>query len=163
MKMTTTKITWMIAGLVLACFLPATTRAQAETGADEYKTPASTTEAAAVKPSFQGSFSLAYPVGCGGNKLDPGKYTLSMKTEGMHKTVTIHREGSDVVLAVLSVSQIPASGQNALLVRHGPGPKSHTIEGVYLDNIKTVFYLDKSGKEKPLDKMFAGVDRLPLS
>jgi hypothetical protein len=162
MKMKMTKITLLIAGLVLANFWPATTRAQAEVSPDNYKR-VPVTPVPPVQPSFQGNFSLSYPVGCSGNRLDPGKYTLSLITEGMSKTLTIHREGGDVVLTVLSVSQIPASGQNALLVRHGPGPKSHTIEGVYLENIKAVFYLDHSGKVKPLDKMFAGVQRVPIT
>src|SRR4029077_12943718 len=60
MKKSFTKIAWMVAGLVLACFCVASTHAQAEVEADNYprlNTVPITLEA--VKVDFQGNFSLA--------------------------------------------------------------------------------------------------------
>ena len=99
MKKLLTKIAWMIAGLVLACFCAASTHAQADVTPDDYKrlnTVPITLES--VKVDFQGNFSLPSEVQCHGHKLAPGKYTLMVKTVGNDKMVTLQREGSDVVL-----------------------------------------------------------------
>jgi hypothetical protein len=79
--------------------------------------------------------------------------------------VTLQREGSDIVLQSRPVppTSVPDEGRSAVLVRHGPGPGSHTLEGVYLENLKLVLFLDESAHTRPLDKMFASVKRLPIS
>jgi hypothetical protein len=161
-----TKIAWMVAGLVLACFCSATSHAQATIAPDNYQrlnTVPYTPET--VKVDFQGNFSLPNEVQCHGHKLAPGKYTLMVKTVGTDKMVTLQREGSDVVLHSRPVTPTSVSdqGHSAVLVRHGPGPGTHTLEGVYVEILKLVLFLDESGNTKPLDKMFASVIRLPIS
>ena len=77
------RITWLLTGLVLACFLPLTTHAQAETGAQEHAT--SNTAPIAIPPSktdFEGHFSLPFQVQCHGHKLVPGEYTLVAIEDG---------------------------------------------------------------------------------
>jgi hypothetical protein len=88
-----------------------------------------------------------------------------VKTVGKDKMVTLQREGSDVVLHSRPVTPTSVSdqGHSAVLVRHGPGPGTHTLEGVYVEILKLVLFLDESGNTKPLDKMFASVIRLPIS
>ena len=141
-KNTTTKITWMVAGLMMACFSPVITRAQADTAAEEYHSTNTGPGAPApsVKTDFQGHFSLPYEVQCHGHKLAPGDYTLVVKTVGEDKMVTLQREGSDVVLHSRPVTPTSVSdqGHSAVLVRHGPGPGTHTLEGVHLENLKSV-------------------------
>jgi hypothetical protein len=163
-KRTMTKTMWIVAGLAIACFWPATTHAQAEVAPDDYKAenmmPA--TPAPPVKADFEGKFSLPFQVQCSRNKLAPGQYTLAVRTEGTGKIVTIHREGGDIVLTARIVTQPSDSGQSALLVRHGPGPRTRTIEGLYLGNLNMTLYLDESGNANPLDKMFASVQRAPI-
>jgi hypothetical protein len=166
MKKLLTKISWIVAGLVLACFCSATTHAQAAIAPDNY--PRSNTvpfTAPSVKVEFEGSFSLPNEVQCHGHKLTPGKYTLMVKTVGTDKMVTLQREGSDIVLQSRPVTPTSVSdkGHSAVLLRHGPGPNSHTLEGVYVESLKLVLFLDESGNTKPLDKMFASVVRLPIS
>jgi hypothetical protein len=167
MKKLLTKIAWMVAGLVLACLCSATAHAQAEVEPDNYKrlntvpiTPDTT-----VKVDFQGNFSLPNNVQCHGNKLAPGRYTLVVKTVGKDTMVTLQREGGDIVLQSRPVTPASASnqGHSAVLVRHGPGPNSHTLEGVYVESLKLVLFLDESGHTKQMDKMFASVMRLPIS
>jgi hypothetical protein len=160
------RITRLLAGLLLACFLPLATHAQAETGAQEHAT--SNTAPMATPPSktdFEGHFSLPFQVQCHGHKLAPGQYTLMVKTVGDDKMVTLQREGSDVVLQSRPVppTSVPDEGHSAVLVRHGPGPSGHTLEGVYVENLKLVLFLDESGHARFLDKMFAGLKRLPIS
>jgi hypothetical protein len=166
MKNLLTKTAWMAAGLVLACFCSATTHAQATIAPDNYprlNTVSITPEI--VKVDFQGNFSLPNEVQCHGHKLAPGKYTLMVKTIGTEKMVTLQREGSDVVLHSRPVTPTSVSdhGHSAVLVRHGPGPGTHTLEGVYVEVLKLVLFLDESGHTKPLDKMFASVIRVPIS
>jgi hypothetical protein len=88
---------------------------------------------------------------------------LAVKTAGTSKIVTIHREGSDIVLTARIAASPSDSSQSAVLVRHGPGPRARTLEGVYLDKIKMMLYLDESGAANALDKMFASVQRVPIS
>jgi hypothetical protein len=83
MKKLLTKIAWMVAGLVLACFCSPTTHAQADVTPDDYKrlNTVPITDPS-VKVDFQGNFSLPNGVQCHGHKLAPGKYTLMVKTVG---------------------------------------------------------------------------------
>jgi hypothetical protein len=118
-----------------------------------------------VKTDFQGHFSLPYEVQCHGHKLAPGDYTLVVKTVGEDKMVTLQREGSDVVLNSRPVPPTSVSdhGPSAVMLRHGPGPGTHTLEGVYLENLKLVLFLDETGHTNPIDKVFASVKRVPIS
>ena len=57
----------------------------------------------------------------------------------------------------------PDQGHSAVLVRHGQGPGSYTLEAVYVESLKLVLVLDESGHTQFLDKIFAGVKRVPIS
>jgi hypothetical protein len=165
MKNTTTKTTLILTGLLLACSWPTTTHAQSEIAPDYFE-PANmvpVAPAAPAKVDFQGSFSLPNQMQCSGNKLAPGQYTLAVKTEGSNRIVTIHRDGSDIVLTAHNVTKVSPAGQSVVLVRHGPGPQIWTLEGIYLENLNITLYLDESGSANPLDKMFASVKRVPIS
>jgi hypothetical protein len=49
------------------------------------------------------------------------------------------------------------------LVRHGQGPGNYTLEAVYVEKLKLVLMLDESGHTQMLDKIFAGVKRVPIT
>ena len=167
MKKRMTSLAWIILGLAVACFLPVSTHAQAETTPDQYKesNAAPHNTPAPIKPDFQGHFKLAVEVQCHGHKLVPGEYTLMVKTVGQDKMVTLQREGSDVVIQSHPIvpTTVPDEGHSAVLVRHGPGPSGHTLEGVYVENLKLVLMLDESGHVKFLDKVFGGIKRVPIT
>jgi hypothetical protein len=152
--------------LILAAFFPVIAHAQAETGAQEHQSSNMTAiTASSAKTEFQGHFSLPYEVQCHGHKLVPGEYTVLVKTVGDDKMVTLQREGSDVVLHSRPVppTSVSDQGPSAVLLRHGPGPGGHTLEGVYLENLKLVLFLDETGHNNPIDKVFASVKRVPIS
>ena len=134
-------------------FLTVITHAQADTAAEEYHSTNTGPGAPApsVKTDFQGHFSLPYEVQCHGHKLAPGDYTLVVKTIGEDKMVTLQREGSDVVLNSRPVPPTSVSdhGPSSVMLRHGPGPGSHTLEGVYLENLKLILFLDETGHTNP--------------
>jgi hypothetical protein len=166
MRTAITRFAPVAVGLLFACFFPQTTRAQAETHPEEYKGDNMTSVSpASAKVEFTGHFSLPYDVQCHGHKLAPGKYTVLVKTVGQDKMVTLQREGSDVVLQSRPVppTSVPDEGHSAVLLRHGPGPGGHTLEGVYVEDLKLVLFLDDAGHTKPLDKMFASVQRVPIT
>jgi len=161
-----TKISLSIAALLLASFWPAPARAQAETAPEDYNKAANMAPVTAsnVKPDFKGSFDLPNQVQCHGHKLAPGKYILLVKTVGESKMLTLrHEGGTEVVVQVKNASPSSAPGQSAVMVRHGPGPSSWTLEGIYVENLNMVFTIDESGHSRGLDKMFASVKRLPIS
>jgi hypothetical protein len=118
-----------------------------------------------LKTDFEGHFTLPFEVQCHGHKIAPGKYTVVVKTVGEEKMVTLQREGSDIVLQSrpMPPTSVPDEGHSAVMVRHGPGPKSHTLEAVYVEDLKLVLFLDESGHQRFMDKMFAGLKRLPIS
>lgn len=160
------QISRLIPVLILAAFFPVISHAQAETGAQDHEThnmaamvhTPSTTE-------FEGHVSLPYQVQCHGHKLAAGEYKLFVKTVGEDKMVTLQREGSDVVLKSRPVAPTSVSdhGPSAMMLRHGPGPGTHTIEGVYIENLKLVLFLDETGHANPIDKVFASVKRIPIT
>jgi hypothetical protein len=156
----------LIPVLILAAFLPVIAHAQAETGAQEHES--SNMAAVAHTPSkteFEGRVSLPYEVQCHGHKLAAGEYKLLVKTVGEDKMVTLQREGSDVVLHSRPVPPTSVSdhGPSAMMLRHGPGPGTHTLEGVYIENLKLVLFLDETGHANPIDKVFASVKRIPIT
>src|ERR1700732_1243405 len=130
------QVSRLIPALILAAFFPVISHAQAETGAQDHEThnmaamvhtPATT--------EFEGHVSLPYEVQCHGHKLAAGDYKLLVKTVGEDKMVTLQREGSDVVLHSRPVPPTSVSdhGPSAMMLRHGPGPGTHTLKGRYLD------------------------------
>jgi hypothetical protein len=165
MKLTLRRNTWILAGLLLASFWPATTHAQAETAPDEFKSPntAPHVPAPPAKADFEGTFSLPNQVQCHGHKLPPGLYTIAVKTVGENKMITIQHDKSDTVLTVVRVSDTPTSGPSVVMMRHGPGPRTWTLEGVYIEKSKVSLYLDEGGHTNFLDRMFASVKRVPIS
>ena len=167
MKKRMTKITWTILGLVFAVLFPITTHAQAETAPDEHKADnMARIEALSAKTEFEGHFSLPNKVQCHTHKLEPGDYTVVVKTleDGM-KLVMFRREGSEVVVESRPIppTSVPDEGHSAVLVRHGPGPGNYTLEAVYVESLKLVLMLDESGHTQFLDKIFAGAKRFPIS
>jgi len=165
MKISMTKSAWLFAGLALACFWPATARAQAETTPDTYKEHNAVphTSAAPAKVDFQGKFTLPFEVRCHGHKMPPGQYTLTVKTVNDAKMATIEHDGKETVLQVSRVSQSSDSGKSAVMVRHGPGPRAHTVESVYVEPLNMMMYLDESGHTGFMDRMFASLKRVPIT
>jgi len=158
------KASMLTAALALACLLPATARAQAEVAPDNYdleapqSAPAAQPALATTKTQsaadFDGKFSLPYNVNCGGKALAPGAYSLTVKSAGSNRVVTIHRNGEDTNLVVRRVSQRPASSTSALLLRRA-GP-ARTLEAVYVQQLNAVLYLDATSNR-------GQIERLPIS
>jgi len=167
MKKRMTKITWTILGLMFAVLFPITTHAQSDAAPDQYKADnMARIEALSAKTEFEGHFSLPYKAQCHMHKLEPGNYTVVVKSleDGM-RLVMFRREGSEVVVESRPIppTSAPDQGHSAVLIRHGQGPGAYTLEAVYVESLKLVLVLDESGHTQLLDKIFAGVKRVPIS
>ena len=169
MKGMMTKAMLMLAGLALACFWPATTHVQAEVSPDIYAIdnaapipqPQMTLEANAQQAAeFQGNISLPYHVQCSGKKLAVGQYTVAVKTEGAKKTVVLHKDGSDVKLAVRQIAPASKADRSALLVQSAG--QTRMLEAVYVASMNAILYLDHDWKLSLLDRM-QSAERLPIS
>jgi hypothetical protein len=170
MKANWTKAMLTVAGLALACFWPATTHAQAEVSPDFYAIDnsapiqqpqvalAANTQQAPAE--FQGNISLPYQVQCRGKKLAAGQYTVAVKTDGAKKTVVLHKDGSEVMLAVKQITPVSRSDRSALLVQSAGATRM--LEAVYVSSLNAILYLDHDWKLSLLDRMKTA-ERVPIS
>lgn len=170
-KGTTMKITiaakasFLTLALGFACLLPATARAQSDVMPDSF--PFSAEEAATAWPAqptatktqkadFEGKVSLPYGLTCGGKNLKPGQYSLSVKSEGSGRVVTIHGSNENVSMRVREFAVNRSAKPSVLLVRNSAGGRR--LEAVYLAELSATLYLgpDATGSN-------AGIERLPIS
>lgn len=163
---TLVKTSVFAATLGLACLLPVTAHAQADISPDIYELANTETTVAAqqvqvasntAKPAdFQGRFALPYQVRCKGKNLKSGQYSLSVKSEGTSRVVTIARNGETMNIRAQELTGNPAASHSALLVR-----KSHEgrmLEAVYIRQLNILLYLNSSAAAQ------AGrMERLPIS
>lgn len=166
MKITTVvKVSTLAAALGLACLLPATLHAQADTAPDPDFFQISNTETATVqtarvagtkevKADFAGKVSLPYDVECSGKNLKAGQYLLSVKSQGTTRVVTIHGDGANVNIQAHVVPANGAASHSALLVRKSG--EERKLEGVYVEALNATLYLETNTRQ--------GVtQRLPIS
>ena len=165
MKMTmAVKGSIFAAALGLACLLPATTHAQADVSPDVYEmanTETSTQQARLAsnnaKPAdFQGRFALPYEVRCKGKSLKSGQYSLSVKSEGTTRVVTIARNGETMDIRAQELAGNPAASHSSVLVR-----KSHEgrmLEAVYVRQLNLLLFLDGNAAAQS-----GQMERLPIT
>lgn len=149
MRITTAmKASTLAAALGLACLLPATARAQADTlpDPDFFRISSAETAAAQTAPfarakaDFTGKFLLNYEVKCSGKTLRPGQYLLSVKSEGTRRVITIHGSGTDVNIQVRAASANRVASHSSLLVRKsGEGRR---VEAVYVERLNATLYVE---------------------
>jgi hypothetical protein len=166
-KMTmTVKGSIFAAALGLACLLPVTTHAQADVSPSFYEVASPETIAAehqliaaanTAKPAdFQGRFALPYEVRCKGKSLKSGQYSLSVKSEGTARVVTIARNGETMNIRAQELTGNSAASRSAVLVR-----KSHEgrmLEAVYVRELNALLYLDMNATAQS-----GRMERLPIT
>jgi hypothetical protein len=167
MKITTVvKGSIFAAALGVACLLPVTTHAQADVSPDVYEVANAETTVAehqvqvaanTAKPAdFQGRFALPYEVRCKGKSLKSGQYSLSVKSEGTGRVVTIARNGETMNIRAQELTGNPTASHSTVLVR-----KSHDgrrLEAVYVRQLNVLLYLDTNATTQP-----GRMEQLPIS
>jgi hypothetical protein len=141
--------------------------AQAEVDPDHYDTP----EAPASQPTrantaheaaqvhYEGSFLLPHSLQCNGKHLAPGKYSLSLSSDGKTTRLMLNRKGQ--VLHVEGVTQQHSRNQeqNALIVK-----RSGTINRLAMIHLADFdFFVGPAPKLEPTTSGAGGrVEKLPL-
>ena len=154
------------AALGLACLLPVTTHAQADVSPDNYELANTETTVAtqqvqvasiSAKPAdFQGHFALPYEVRCKGKSLKSGQYSLSVKSEGTSRVVTIARNGETMNIRAQELAGNPVASRSSVLVR-----KSHEgrmLEAVYVRELNVLLFLDGNAAAQS-----GQMERLPIT
>jgi hypothetical protein len=170
-KETKVKITTVVKGSIfaaalgVACLLPVTTHAQAEVSPDMYElanTDVTLAQQARLasnnaKPAdFHGRFALPYEVRCKGKSLKSGQYSLSVKSEGTTRVVTIARNGETMDIRAQELAGNPAASHSSVLVR-----KSHDgrmLEAVYVRQLNLLLFLDGNAAAQS-----GQMERLPIT
>jgi hypothetical protein len=113
--------------------------------------------ASTAKPTdFQGRFALPYDVRCKGKSLKSGQYSLSVKSEGTSRVVTIARNGETMNIRAQELAGNPAASRSSVLVR-----KSHEgrmLEAVYVQQLNVLLYLDTNAVTQS-----GHMERLPIT
>ena len=162
----TMKSSIFAAALGLACLLPTTTHAQADVSPSFYEVVSPETIAAEhqliaaannAKPAdFQGQFALPFEVRFKGKSLKSGQYSLSVKSEGTGRVVTIARNGETMNIRAQELSGNRATGRSAMMVR-----KSHDgrmLEAVYVQQLNILLFLDGNAAAQS-----GQMERLPIT
>ena len=154
------------AALGVACLLPVTTHAQADVSPDNYELANTETTAAtqqtqvasntATPADFHGQFALPYEVRCKGKSLKSGQYSLSVKSEGTSRVVTIARNGETMNIRAQELAGNPGASHSTVLVR-----KSHEgrkLEAVYVRQLNVLLFLDGNAAAQS-----GQMERLPIT
>jgi hypothetical protein len=151
MKMTTVvKSSVFAAALGLACLLPVAAHAQAEVSPDVYQVVSNETIVAeqqlmaasnTAKPAdFQGRFALPYEVRCKGKSLKAGQYSVSVKSEGTTRVVTLAHNGQTMNIRAQELAGNRAADRSAMMVRKSPNGRM--LEAVYVRQLNALLFLD---------------------
>jgi hypothetical protein len=159
------KVVAFTAVLGFACLLPARVHAQVDAQPDTnlYEGPnmeriggpsVPVASANGAKAEFAGTFSLPYQVACGAKKLNPGEYSLSVKSDGTGRVVTIHGKAASMKMPARVVPANRATSHSELLV--SKSGERHRIEGVYIAELNATLYLGGHAADGVME-------RLPIS
>lgn len=163
MKITTVaKASILTAVLGFACLLPARVYAQVDAmpdtdfneGPNMERIGAPTVPVASAretKADFAGRFSLPYDMQCGGKNLKPGQYSLSVKSEGTSRVVTIHGVAANVNIQVREVPANRGASHSALLVRKSN--EGRKLEGVYVAELNATLYLAPNTSQGVMEQL----------
>jgi hypothetical protein len=141
--------------------------AQAEVDPDYYETrdpeplPQSNTNAPSPVDKIHdaGNFVLPYRLQCNRNSLPPGKYSITVESEGGNVHVTVSRSGHSTKIEGITKRQRPNHQRSVLVVeRNGPIHQLSVIQVAQLD----LLFIPTLGFEHPADKKRRNLQELPL-
>lgn len=164
--------------ILIVCLLPCLTVlialtapcvcAQSEIDPDQFESP-NTEPFSLAKPSadsqvaemrYEGRFALPYSVLCSGNQLAPGKYTLSLRSNGKVGQATLSLKGQTVGIADVVQRQSHKRGSNTPIVE--AKGKIRTLSAIQVAEFDFVFdpyrQTDSLSKSKP-----GYFEKLPLT
>ncbi len=106
-------------------------------------------------PSLVGKFTLTYPIHWGESVLQPGNYTITIKSTGTQMIALIRNSDGDAVTHVVSGARRGnTSGANALLLREKDGQL--TIHSLALADLGMVLIYDPTLGRETVQEARAG-------
>jgi len=162
--MRTTRIMTACAGLLLMGFATSLACAQAEIDPDHYDTPGlERVQPLAAKDAthYDGHLRLPYSVQCKGNNLAPGRYSISLNSDGRTALLVMHRKGETVRIQGVAQRHTGNPGRDVLLVERNDGtpPMLLAIHSAQLD-----FVFDSApGYKQMSSARTKSIEELPLA
>ena len=90
-----------------------------------------------AKIHYQGHVTLPYSLRCNGKNLPPGKYALSLTSDGKTAELSLNRQGEDVRLEGTAQQQAGRREADALVVKRSG--KVHQLSAVHVAQLEMVF------------------------
>jgi hypothetical protein len=163
------KLLWIFAISVVSAFLVfdgARAYAQAEIDPDHFDEPGMvpiqqprTSESKVTITLYERTFSLPYNVSCNGQKLAPGKYFISIRSDGKVANATLKQRGRVIQLPTLVQTEAPKRGDEALIVENDNSAR--LISAVRVSGLAFVFDPKHSADPSPRS-VTPHTERLPL-
>ena len=153
------------AALGVACLLPATTHAQAEVSARYLQRCQHRDDCGRAAPDggqyregckLPEQFALPYEVRCKGKSLKLGQYSLSAKSEGTTRIVTLARNGETMNIPAQELTVNPKTSHSTVLVRKSQ--EGRMLEAVYVLRLNLLLFLDGNAATQS-----GQMERLPIT
>jgi hypothetical protein len=108
-----------------------------------------------AKVHYAGSFTLPYTLECNHRSLPPGKYSVSVDSDGRTALVTVNRKGAPVTLQGVERKQNRYWGREALVVERNEGIRH--LSAIHLTEFDLTFRADartqSAGKSRNLEEV----------
>src|SRR5579863_2613761 len=95
--------TYIIGLMIMTMMVGGKAYAQFEIDPDHFDTPAESTPA--LKTHYEGKFTLPYTVQCHGRSLPPGKYSVSLDSDGRTGQATLLGKGQAITIQGIAKRQ----------------------------------------------------------
>jgi hypothetical protein len=114
-----------------------------------------------AKVHYEGNFTLPYSVQCNRSSLPPGKYLITVDSEGRTARVTLNRRGHSVRIEGITQEQRPNQNHrgNVLVVERNGA--AHQLSQIQVAEVDLVFS-PALGFEGPADRKPRNLQELPL-
>jgi hypothetical protein len=131
--------------------------AQSEVNPDQFDSPntehfpkPNAKEAVAVvteQVRFNGKFTLPYSLHCAGKRLLPGRYTISLRSDGKVGRATLTQK--DQILEIAGVVRPPVDTHAGNIVWVECIGKARRLAGIHLEEMELVFAVDRKVEPMP--------------
>lgn len=153
---------------MLSAFGVCSASAQSEVDPDHFGAPSeepfdkakASANGEAVSIQYDGKFRLPYAVQCNGKSLRPGRYSVSLRSNGKVGQATLNQKGQAVRVAGLLRTKEGKHGDDALVVEHNG--KRHRLSAIQVAELEMVFDPELQVKSSP-DNTPPRTERLPLT
>jgi len=109
---------------------------------------------------YDGTFMLPYAVQCNGKRLRPGKYSVSLRSDGKVGQVRLNQKGEAIGIAGIVRDQAHKQGNDALLVESNG--KTRTLSAIQIAQFELAFDRKPHTENSP-DKKAKWITRLLLT